>query len=384
MRSLLSSLALLVALTGSAAAQVTFQGLGYLPGGREESWARAVSADGSVVVGWSDIADGRYEAFRWTPTTGLLGLGSMPSGDNLQSNAYGVSADGSVIVGHAGGRAFRWTEATGMMALEHQAGTQEFANAVSEDGSVVVGNRAMSALQVEAARWSPSFDGLGFLSDQSPFYSDASAVSGDGQIVVGRSTAPLGGEAFRWTAATGMQSLGQQPGGGHNSTANAITTDGVTIIGVYSGGVTEAFRWTEATGMIGLGFLDPTNPRSEAFGVSADGSVIVGNSHTSPSIDEAFIWDEVLGMRNLKTLLVQGGADLTGWTILQVSGVSADGRTLIGIGRREDPSRLIREAWVATIPEPSGQALMFAAVAAAIALRSIAARRQSQSARPAA
>ena len=71
--------------------------LGDLPGGTSEGEAVDVSADGSVVVGYSNSAAGR-EAFRWSAATGIVGLGFVvPTSDN--SLALGVAANASVIVG---------------------------------------------------------------------------------------------------------------------------------------------------------------------------------------------------------------------------------------------------------------------------------------------
>ncbi len=59
----------------------SFQGLGDLPGGRFSSYASGVSADGSVVVGSSEsTAMFTVEAFRWTQSTGMVGLGDLPGG----------------------------------------------------------------------------------------------------------------------------------------------------------------------------------------------------------------------------------------------------------------------------------------------------------------
>jgi probable HAF family extracellular repeat protein len=70
------------------------QDLGTLGG--NESFAYGVSADGSVVVGYTDNAVGP-RAFRWTASGGMQDLGTLPFGN--WSVAYGVSADGSVVVG---------------------------------------------------------------------------------------------------------------------------------------------------------------------------------------------------------------------------------------------------------------------------------------------
>ena len=57
----------------------SFTGLNDLPGGVFDSEARATSADGSVIVGRGTSNRGD-EAFRWTPSTGMVGLGAMTSG----------------------------------------------------------------------------------------------------------------------------------------------------------------------------------------------------------------------------------------------------------------------------------------------------------------
>ncbi len=61
-------------------------------------------------------------------------------------------------------------------------------------------------------------------------------------------------------------------------------------------------------------------------------------------------------MRNLQTVLVDSGLDLTGWNLASAAGVSADGLTIVGYGVNTSGDV---EAWVADlspeapIPEPS-------------------------------
>ena len=71
--------------------------LGVLSGG-SESFAKGVSADGAVVVGYGDSTAGE-RAFRWTSAGGMTDLGTLSGGS--ESYAYGVSADGSVVVGES-------------------------------------------------------------------------------------------------------------------------------------------------------------------------------------------------------------------------------------------------------------------------------------------
>jgi probable HAF family extracellular repeat protein len=181
--------------------------LGALHGSAFYGSANDVSADGSVIVGWSNIF--RREAFRWTESGGMVGLGALP-GDDSSSYANGVSADGSVIVGSSssvnGSEAFRWTESSGIVSL--------------------------GALPADAS------------------YGYANGVSADGSVIVGSSSSVNGNEAFRWTQETGMVSLketligaGLDVSGWTLSSANAISADGFTIVGngINPSGQTEAW-----------------------------------------------------------------------------------------------------------------------------------------------
>jgi probable HAF family extracellular repeat protein len=118
--------------------------------GDTRSIARAVSADGSVVVGWSEPSE---KAFRWTQETGMVGLGALPG--CRKSLALGVSGDGSVIVGQSddrsGPEACIWDASHGMRSVAQVltelpnpgkgrcAWKLRAASAVSRDGSVVAG-----------------------------------------------------------------------------------------------------------------------------------------------------------------------------------------------------------------------------------------------------
>jgi hypothetical protein len=88
--------------------------------------------------------------------------------------------------------------------------------------------------------------------------------------------------------------------------------------------------------MVGLGDLDGSYFRSVAAAVSADGSTIVGNSSLSRHEDwAAFIWDAEHGMRNLRDVLINEyglGSSLEGWRLITANDISADGRTIVGIG----------------------------------------------------
>jgi uncharacterized membrane protein len=84
--------------------------------------------------------------------------------------------------------------------------------------------------------------------------------------------------------------------------------------------------------MVGLGDLAGGEFYSAAFGLSADGGLIVGSSMSAAG-EEAVIWSEAGGMQRLFDVLVAQGAEgLTGWTLRQARGVSADGTKIVGWG----------------------------------------------------
>jgi probable HAF family extracellular repeat protein len=182
-------------------------GLGFLPNGFL-SQAHGVNFDGSVVVGLSNNraipGDGTVQAFRWTKADGMSGLGYLPG--NNTSRAMGTNADGSVVVGdsgliccNVGGtganlQAFRWTATSGMVGLGFLPGrNMSFANGVSADGSVVVGTSGTitgtitnpMTTSLQAFRWmaGSGMVGLGFLPGDNA--SQAMGVSADGKVVVG-------------------------------------------------------------------------------------------------------------------------------------------------------------------------------------------------------
>jgi probable HAF family extracellular repeat protein len=120
----------------------------------ETSGASAVSADGSVIVGYANEPTFTgVQAVRWTAETGMVGLGERLPGDFFWSEAHDVSADGSVVVGQQGppDGAFLWTEDSGTRLIASiliedyglggsLSGWQLIAaNAVSADGKTIIG-----------------------------------------------------------------------------------------------------------------------------------------------------------------------------------------------------------------------------------------------------
>ena len=159
--------------------------------------ARAVSSDGSVVVGYDFVKPpvNGYEAFRWTEQLGMKGLG------HRYSQAYGVSADGLVAVGktYVGDRAMRWVEGAYSGRLASAGGAQAAYDA-SADGSVIVGTRSTTSIPEKAMIWSDRWDSLllddilidGGIDLQGWTLWHAEAVSDDGTVIAGWGINPAG------------------------------------------------------------------------------------------------------------------------------------------------------------------------------------------------
>jgi uncharacterized membrane protein len=98
--------------------------------------------------------------------------------------------------------------------------------------------------------------------------------------------------------------------------------------------------------MEGLGDLSGGTFHSIAFDVSADGAIVVGFGNTAQG-SEAFIWDATNGMRNLKSVLVAAGRqEVERWRLTEATGISADGRIIVGNGTNPNGQT---EGWIAEL-----------------------------------
>lgn len=181
-------------------------------------------------------------------------------------------------------------------------------------------------------------------------------LSDDGLVTAGFSDSDDGVRATRWTFAGESVALGSwfmpQPGDRH-SEANAISGDGDTVVGwsrVDSSSTPQfpdrriAFYWTEATGFQ----VFPVSAGSEAYAVdvSGDGSVIVGDQRSS-SISS---WSVRFNIGGSPSPVGLPGS--SPWVTSRVSALSADGSRIIGgafyvsyggthVGYRTNPLQLI-------------------------------------------
>jgi uncharacterized membrane protein len=364
-------LGLLVGLAFSASVMgATFQGLGL--GAEPNSFASeaaAVSADGSAVAGGYSVTNGGSHAYRWTACTGMVRLDGHHGVAQNGSNAYDVSGNGALVVGFGGvptntADAFRWTEAGGMSPLGLW---NAVALVASDDGTVILGYGRLNGQFSPIKPFMKVGNGPATTFDF-PDYIDINAISRDNSIVVGGS-----GEADRWTASTGAVPLENlDPNFYQDSSAGDISADGTVIVGIsvkdvgtsgnHSGEV-HLVTWTGPNNTINdLGTLDPTDG-SGAFadGTNADGTIIVGSAvdrSTTTPYSYAFIWDATHGIRRLQDVLTDPtgynlGARLTGWQLVDATGISDDGKVIVGNGNYTDPNdpNLTRyeEAWIVTL-----------------------------------
>jgi len=297
-----------------------------------------------------------------TPTNRIsLQPSNLPTASGSGTN---LSRDGSCAVGYQDAgfstpfHALRWTQATGPVDLgtldqQNSASRSSFATDTNQDCTVVVGvsDVTVNGATQHAFRWTlGGMVDLGAPANGGP-NSRAFGVSSNGTVIVGEAEFPdpnnlISGKsrkAFRWTQAGGFQNLGDlQPAG--LSIASAVTGDGTVVVGGAStNNGSSAFRWVVPTPpaqpvMQPIGPL-PGHTYAVATGISDNGKIVVGTSSTFPLTrnnvgfnkgDGAFRWTQAGGLQDLKQILSSNGIDMTGITLVSVTGISPDGQWIQG------------------------------------------------------
>jgi len=220
------------------------------------SLAMAINDVGQV-AGFSVTATGGLHAFLWTPgvpngTTGaMIDLGTL-GGTN--SWAFGVN-DAGTVVGRSltsGGesRAFVWTAASGMVDLG-ALGTGEMsaATGINAQGQIAGYSEVAPGGAMHAFLWTPSGPGattgtmidLGVIVGWPLGDSRAQAVN-DRTEVVGSDAGSS--DAWRWSAADGIQSLGPATGGSRGAFAINENAQAVGFLIPAGGAERRATLWT--------------------------------------------------------------------------------------------------------------------------------------------
>ncbi|GAB4367840.1 MAG: hypothetical protein Kow0062_00520 [Acidobacteriota bacterium] len=276
--------------------------------------------------------------------------------------AVDISGDGQTILMRDG----LWTEAGGLQPI---GGPPEGfrVTALSDDGSTVVGNVGIvnelgpheeAAIWLGGSDWMP----LGGLPGTSPCgfsYTSAYDVDAHGDQVVGLAwvgkSCAGGAHGFVWDAVNGMQDLGSIVPD-RSSRANVISADGAVIAG-----------WSDAPFGTRLGavwddqglrwFAEPDSGIlvGEATGISSDGRFIVGGNYGEDgtfTIFEPWLWSEQTGVIHLGTAKGLRGNIIDGQHFAR--DVSDDGTVVVG----QDTLFQLSEQWAWIWTASEGMAIL--------------------------
>ena len=316
----------------------------------------------------------------------LESLGWHP--DARRISVFDVSADGSRLIGVMDfGKPFLWSPGVGFTPFESpDPGSAAGPTAISPDGRFACG--WILSGELYGARMSLQ-GGPGQLLGNMEVTTD---ISGDGSVVVGYN----GNVAKRWQ--NGRYESVQIPSGGPTGSSNvSVSADGNTIVGTsfvwqygqqvwqipdLRGGLVDLSGLT-ADGRVAFGFANPMNASTTSGGFfritgwdSAGGPQYEWLFDTAPGVTDIpmirsaddgntavirtsilsnLIWSRRLGMLTSAEFFTRNDIDISAWTNLAATSVSADGRTFVGYATNTTTGR--QEGWIVTIPAP-GAALI--------------------------
>jgi probable HAF family extracellular repeat protein len=122
-----------------------------------------------------------------------------------------------------------------------------------------------------------------------------------GQVTGSSLTAGGVQHAFVWRAGAGMLDIGTPTGGGESS-GTAINRHGVVTGSSYADFLPRAFRWSAASGSESLGALTPGLGSASFAGALNGAGLIAGSSATADGSRHAFAWTRSSGMLDIDTL----------------------------------------------------------------------------------
>lgn len=371
-----SSVAAVLVLSLAAASHAQIFGLGHL-NAADRTNATGISADGNYVIGFSSSGGALTQTpLRWS-ISGVPAVQQLPFPAGWSAALpTDVSADGNTVVGWRQQQLefppFRWTQGGGSTALSIPGGwSQVRGRNVSPDGSSAAGWAAVSGLGSRVVRWVGNSPGEVVPLPAGYNYSIGGAFDGTGRIYGTARESNNTYHLVRWVGDT-MENLSPLPGAGNILSAPVhVSADGGVIAGQTSDFSVSPIRedgwvWSQSDGMTVLPVL-PGMYTSEITDISADGLMVIGTNYASSSVVQApFLWTRDRGTVPLSQFLSESGVDVTGWTLLTGTGISADGTRLVGTGIA--PSGRI-EAFVAIVPSPAAAVPIASAVLLALSRR---------------
>jgi uncharacterized membrane protein len=245
-----------------------------------------LSADGSAFVGNFNLpcpcSSNETKWVRWTKDSGF---------EELPIVARAVSGDGSVVVGHVRDNntsqqqiAF-WTETSGIQTGWLGDAENHFGLDISADGNVILGSNNRGPVDSRYFTWSAA-EGTTYW-PAIGWQSDPPQISDNGKVVVGSDVFPNSFGAWRWTKETGAVQLGLLPDGKRPLYAHGVSADGSIIVG--EGDVPrKSFIWDEVHGSrylfdvlrseygLGEALTGWNEVMFHVRGVSGDGRTITG------------------------------------------------------------------------------------------------------------
>lgn len=323
-----AGIAFALALLAGGAQAVSFTVID-LPNGQ----ATGLSHNGRIVGGVAGKA-----AWRWTPQRGAVVLDDFSDANGMSSWAQplaGSTTDGNG--NRVAALAYSNHEFVGPTVIGGFPGggpgfDGHLATAYDvSDTGIAVGLAYDADNNPIAFRWSAG-EGMTRLPVNRPAnYSRANGISADGSTIYGWNDQDNGGRTgVVWQGGQTIDLTYQGEGVGE---ALASNSDGSVIVGsgAFTENGSEAWRWTAATGVQPIGFIG-TMGGAYAFAVSEDGNIVVGASGFGWN-RSAVVWTPATGMVTLADYAAAHGVTIpAGWTLATASGVSADGKTIAGWG----------------------------------------------------
>lgn len=313
-----------------------FQTIGTLGG--VYSNANDINERGQL-VGRSLTSDLHRHAFMWSPTRGMLSLGTL----GTSSEAYAINELGQVvgITNDADGisRAFSWTSDTGMTGIDLLGAQFGYAVDVDDDGRVIGLLSYNDRRDNHIFSWSADTGilDLGAIGGEFAVFRDST----DAGHVIGHTRFADGVyRAFLFTPDGTTADLGTL--GGNFSTANDVNMSG-QVVG-YSrteNGGTRAFSWTSVDGLLDLGTLGGDQSNARAIN---DAGQVVGVSIDASAQPRAFVWNSDSGMIDLNSVLPENGPE---GLRLEVATEVGDNGSIVAYGSLPESARKI---WVLLSP----------------------------------
>jgi len=223
------------------------------------------------VAGWARPTwDVMPRAFRWTPAAGMVSLGAF--GEASEARAIN---DAGTVVGFsdtpgAYGRAFAWTEAGGLRAVDGASGIFSLASDINEAGTIVGRGSDYQFIRDIALLWTPQGTQIDLGAGSG---SSADRINEKGLVIGQANDEPNANRShgFVWSPNHGMVKLGAV--GGDASYASSLNNRG-QVVGALGN---RAIAWTRAGGVVDLNTRIPGAPPAlslyQAVAVSDSGAI---------------------------------------------------------------------------------------------------------------